>query len=115
MLTARFSEIAQQPNAPFFNAGAGRGDFFARTKDIASLSALVKDDGIERGLDALLTEAERVTRFGFTATELERHKQDMLRNYEQYALEKENTESASRANEYVRHFLDNETLPSAGR
>ncbi|HEX5704682.1 MAG TPA: insulinase family protein [Pyrinomonadaceae bacterium] len=112
MLTARFSEIVQQPNAPFFNAGAGRGAFFARTKDIAFLSALVKDDGIERGLGALLTEAERVTRFGFTATELERHKQDTLRNYEQYALETENTESASRANEYVRHFLDDETLPS---
>lgn len=112
MLTARFSEMMQQPNAPFFNAGAGRGAFFARTKDVAFLSALVKDDGIERGLDALLTEAERVSRFGFTATELERQKQDTLRNYEQYALETENTESASRANEYVRNFLDNEPLPS---
>ncbi|HEV2884614.1 MAG TPA: insulinase family protein, partial [Pyrinomonadaceae bacterium] len=112
MLTARFSEMIQQPNAPFFNAGAGRGAFFARTKDVAFLSALVKDDGIERGLEALLTEAERVSRFGFTATELERQKQDTLRFYEQYALETENTESASRANEYVRNFLDNEPLPS---
>jgi zinc protease len=112
MLTARFSEMIQQPNAPFFNAGAGRGAFFARTKDVAFLSALVKDDGIERGLDALLTEAERVSRFGFTATELERQKQDTLRFYEQYAVETENTESASRANEYVRNFLDNEPLPS---
>lgn len=112
MLTARFSEMMQQPNAPFFNAGAGRGAFFARTKDVAFLSALVKDDGIERGLDALLTEAERVSRFGFTATELERQRQDTLRTYEQYALETENTESASRANEYVRNFLDNEPLPS---
>ena len=112
MLTARFSEMVQQTNAPFFNAGAGRGAFFARTKDVASLSALVKDDGIERGLEALLTEAERVSRFGFTATELERQKQDTLRYYEQYAVETENTESASRANEYVRNFLDNEPLPS---
>ena len=112
LLTARFSEMVQQPDAPFFNAGAGRGSFFARTKDVAFLSALVKDDGIERGLDALITEAERVSRFGFTATELERQKQDTLRNYEQYALESENTESASRANEYVRNFLDGEPLPS---
>ena len=112
MLTARFSEMIQQPNAPFFNAGAGRGAFFARTKDVAFLSALVKDDGIERGLDALLTEAERVSRFGFTATELERQKQNTLRTYEQYAVETENAESAGRANEYVRNFLDNEPLPS---
>src|SRR5687767_6377062 len=40
MLTARFSEMVQQPNAPFFNAGAGRGAFFARTRDVAFLSAL---------------------------------------------------------------------------
>ena len=113
MLSARFSEIAQQPNAPFINAGAGRGNFFARSKDSATLFALVKEDGIERGLDAILSEAERVARFGFTATELDRQKQNVLRFYERYALEKENTESASRADEYVRNFLDGESLPSA--
>ena len=48
-------------------AFAGRGSFVARTKDEAALSsAIVKDDGIERGLDALVAEAERVSRFGFT-------------------------------------------------
>ena len=113
MLTARFSEIAQTPNAPFINAGAGRGSFFARSKDSATLAALVKEDGIERGLEALLIEAERVAKFGFTATEFDRQKQNLLRNYERYALEKENTESGSRADEYVRNFLDNESLPSA--
>lgn len=112
MLTARFSEMVQQPDAPFFNAGAGRGAYFARARDVAFLSALVKDDGIERGLEALLTEAERVSRFGFTATELDRQKEETLRTYEQYALETENTESANRANEYVRNFLDGETLPT---
>ncbi len=112
MLQARFSEIAQRPNAPFLNAGAGRNSFFARSKDTATLIALVKDDGIERGLDALLTEAERVARFGFTATELDRQKQNVLRYYERYAVETENTESGGRADEYVRNFLDNESLPS---
>lgn len=112
MLSARLAEITQQPNAPFINAGAGRNNFFARSKDTATLLALVKEDGIERGLDALLSEAARVARFGFTATELERQKQDVLRNYEQYALEKETTESGQRAAEYIRNFLDEEPLPS---
>lgn len=112
MLSARFSEIVQQPDAPFLNAGAGRNNFFARSKDTATLIALVKEDGIERGLEALLNEAARVARFGFTATELDRQKQDVLRNYEQYALEKENTESGQRAAEYIRNFLDGEPLPS---
>lgn len=113
MLSARFAEVTQQPNAPFINAGAGRGNFFARSKDAATLVALVKEDGVERGLDALLSEAARVQRFGFTATELDRQKQNVLRNYERYALEKENTESAERADEYVRNFLDDEPGPSA--
>ena len=113
MLSARFSEIAQQPNAPFINAGAGRGSFFARSKDSATLFALVKEDGIERGLDAILSEAERVEKFGFTATELDRQKQNVLRQYERNAIEKENRDSGSRADEYVRNFLDNESLPTA--
>ena len=113
MLSARFAEITQQPNAPFLNAGAGRNNFFAKSKDTATLVAIVKEDGIERGLGALLNEAERVARFGFTATEFDRQKQDVLRNYEQYALEKENTESGQRAAEYIRNFLDSEPLPSA--
>jgi zinc protease len=113
MLSARFSELAQKPDAPFIGAGAGRGRFLARSKDSASLGALVKEDGVERGLDALLTETERVARFGFTTTELERQKQSVLRTYERNALEKENRLSGSRADEYVRNFLENESLPTA--
>ena len=113
MLSARFSEMAQKPDAPFLGAFAGRGGFVAHNKDQASLSALVKEDGIERGLDALLTELERVRRFGFTATELDRQKQNILRGYERMITEKDNRESDSRADEYIRNFLENETLPSA--
>lgn len=113
MLSARFSELAQKPDAPFVQAFAGRGSFFARSKDSATLLALVKGNNIEPSLDALLSEAERVERFGFTATELERQKTNVLRNYERLAIEKENRLSASRADEYVRNFLQGETLPTA--
>ncbi|HET6979484.1 MAG TPA: insulinase family protein [Pyrinomonadaceae bacterium] len=113
MLNARFSELTQKPDAPFVLAFGGRGGFLARTKEIASLSALVKEDGIERGLQALLTEAERVARFGFTETELSRQKANVLRNYERLAIEKDNTLAFNRASQYVRNFLIDETLPSA--
>ncbi|PYS26964.1 MAG: insulinase family protein, partial [Acidobacteria bacterium] len=113
MLSARLSELTQKPDPPFTLAFGGRGSFIGRTKDSATFTALVKEDGVERGLDALLTEAERVGRFGFTATELERQKQAALRNYERLALEKENRQAGSRADEYVRNFLQDETLPSA--
>jgi zinc protease len=113
MLSARFAEIAQKPDAPFLQAFTGRGPFLTRSKDNASLGALVKEDSIERGLETLVSEAERVTRYGFTATELERQKITVLRNYERNMAERENRVSASRADEYVRNFLRQETLPSA--
>lgn len=113
MLNARFGELAQKPDAPFVFGFSGRGGFLARSKEIASLSALVKEGAVENAMRALLTEAERVARFGFTETELARQKASVLRNYERLALEKENALASSKADEYVRSFLTGETLPSA--
>jgi len=61
-VSARFGEMAQKPDAPFLGAGAGRGSFFSQDKDEAQLSARVKEDGIEKGLEAVLAEVERVAR-----------------------------------------------------
>ena len=72
----------------------------------------MKDGGVERGMKAVLTEAERVARFGFTATELDRRKQTILRARERALAEKDNVLAATRADEYVRNFLVGETLPS---
>jgi zinc protease len=113
MLSARFTEIAQKPDAPFLGAGVGRSPFVAQTKDEAQLSARVKEDSIEKGLDAMLAEVERVTRFGFTATELDRQRQNLLRAYERIVTEDQNRQSNSRADEYVRNFLTDEPLPGA--
>lgn len=112
MLNARFAELAQKPEAPFLMAIAGREIFLARTKEQASLTAIVREDGIERGLAALATEAERVTRFGFTTVEFDRQRQNLLRAYERLVTERDNRESESRADEYIRHFLEDETLPT---
>jgi len=113
MLSTRFSEMAQKPDAPFLGAGAGRSSFINPAKDEAQLSARVKEDGIEKGLDAMLTEVERVTRFGFTATELDRQRQNRLRSYERIVIEDQNRFSNSRADEYIRNFLTDEPLPGA--
>ncbi|HJU93830.1 MAG TPA: insulinase family protein [Pyrinomonadaceae bacterium] len=113
MLNARFSELAQKPDAPFIFSFSGRGSFLGRTRDIAYLSALAKEGAIENAMRALLTESERVARFGFTETELARQKLSVLRNYERLALEKENVTSSAKAAEYIRNFLMDETLPSA--
>ena len=110
MLNARLAEIAQKGNPPFIGAGSSYGNLI-RTRDAYTLYATVQDGGIERGLDAILTEAERVARHGFTATELERQKTNLLRAYERAYAEREKTESSSYADEYVRAFLEAEPIP----
>jgi zinc protease len=113
MLGARLDEAAQGPNAPFIKAAAQRALFPApRTKDVAELEALVANDGVTKGLDALVTELERVQRFGFTTSELTREKQAMMLSYEQVVTESPDRESASRADEYTRNFLEGEALPT---
>jgi zinc protease len=75
------------------------------------LAALVKEDGIEPGLDALVTESARAARFWFTAAELERQKRDTLRRYESAYAERGQEESADLAAEYIRNFTQQEPIP----
>ncbi len=113
MLGARLDELTQTADAPFLRAAADRGLFpMPRTKDEAILQALVSPDGISHGLEALVTELQRVVRFGFTATELTRAKQAMMVGYERVVTESPDRESASRADEYTRNFLEGEALPT---
>ncbi len=110
MMGARFSELAQKPDAPIVGAGGGRGGF-VRSKDVVTLGAGVKGDAIEKAFEALFTEAERAGRFGFTPGELERVKVNMLTGLERAVKEKENTTAAAIAGELVRHVTDQEPVP----
>lgn len=110
MLNLRLGEIARNPNPPFLGAGSSKGSL-VRSKGAYLLSANVPEDGIERGLEVVFTEAERVARFGFTASELERQKIDVLRGIERAYTDRANRGSASYAAEYSRAFLDDEPIP----
>src|SRR5213075_2640013 len=113
MLSNRLQEIADKPNAPFLGAGAGRSPFIAKPKDEASLEGAVKPGGVQAGMEAVLAEAQRVDRFGFTATELDREKQDTLRAYERMLTQKDSRTSASHAAEQIRNYITGESLPGA--
>ena len=110
MLLGRLDEIAEQPDAPFLASGTNRGLYVLSTQ-VTSLQVLVPDDGIERGLAAIVEELERVRRFGFTQTELDREVLTRLTTYQRMATEVSTTESAALADEYTRNFLQNEPIP----
>lgn len=113
MLDARLDELSQAANPPFITAAADRSLFGApRTRDEAVLQAMVANDGVARGLDALVTELQRIVTFGFTATELDRARRARMAGYERAVTESTDRESESRADEYTRNFLQSEALPT---
>ena len=110
MFNERLSEIVQKPDPPFLTAISSKQRFVGPA-DVYILSALVEEGRIPTGLRALLAEAERVARFGFTPTELERRKTEMLRIFERAFAERETEDSGDYAEEFTRSFLDGEPTP----
>jgi len=110
MVNARLSELTQEADPPFlYGVSASAG--IVRSRDFYIQAAGVREGQVIRGLEALLTEAERADRHGFTQTELDRLKADLWRAYEQAYAERDKRESASLAAEYMRHFLEAEPIP----
>ncbi len=110
MLNNRFAEIARQPNPPFVRGSSNQGQLI-RPVGAYFLSASVLENSIERGLESLFTEAERVARFGFTESELERQKTNLLRGMERSYTNRDNRDSGAFAREYTRAFLSGESIP----
>ncbi len=104
MFNQRLDEIVRRPGAPFSGAGASQGRL-VRALETFQLSAVVADGGIADGLTSVLTEAERVRRFGFTQTELDRAKTSLLRSLELQYAERARTNSATFAARYSDHVL----------
>lgn len=109
-LNNRFTEINRRPDAPFLAAGAGHGRL-VRTVDAAFLQVVTEEDGILAGLEALLIEALRVQRHGFSEAEIERARRQLLRFMQSAYNERENTDSQIFTTEYTRHFLNDEAFP----
>ncbi|HCA81834.1 MAG TPA: hypothetical protein DEP53_19050 [Bacteroidetes bacterium] len=110
MLSARYAERTQKPNPPYIFA-AGMDQRFLGNVQITALVAALKENSVLDGIDALVTEAYRGKQHGFTATELERQKKQVLSQYENMFKEREKRQSRALADEYVRNFLQRETIP----
>jgi zinc protease len=114
MLNARFRELTQKENPPFLYAGANFGSF-ARLHESFNVQAATGTNDIRKGIDAVAEEIERVKRHGFTEPELERAKKDLLASYENAWNNRDKTESAAYADEYIRNFTTDEPVPGIGK
>jgi zinc protease len=111
MLNARLSEISLKQDAPFIGASTSYGQFLARSGDAYSSYASAKENQIDKSLEILLQENERVKKYGFLESEFERQKEEMLSNMEKSSKEADKTESANFCDEYASNFLSEEPIP----
>lgn len=112
MQNERLEEILQKANPPFIYAEATDGNFMiTNTKEAWNVNALVKEGEINRALDALVTETERVKQYGFTPSEYDRARTRILKQYETEYKERDKQKNRSYANEYVNHFTQGGYIP----
>ncbi len=111
MINARLNELTQKPSSPFMYAGTNYGGFMARNIDAYLAFAVAKENKIDSALKVIIDENARVEKYGFTQTEFEREKKDILREYEKRYAERDKQKSRNLVQEYLQNFLENEPYP----
>ncbi|MCD6026380.1 MAG: insulinase family protein [Solimicrobium sp.] len=110
MLNQRIQELTQQTDAPFLAGGSAIRPIVHGHESFSSI-AVIGRASVKPAIEALLQENQRARQFGFNADELQRAKKNQLRFFESAYNERNKSESASFAAEYIRHFLSDEAIP----
>ncbi|MGE5181111.1 MAG: M16 family metallopeptidase [Acidobacteriota bacterium] len=110
MMRARFSELGEDPAAPFTFASSATTSF-VRTSDLFLRDAQAKEGRTADALALLFREIRRVEKHGFLASELERARADVMAEYENEAKEWDKTQDRLIADEITRLFFAHEQMP----
>ena len=112
MYNNRMEELTQKANPPFIFGYGYYGTFFVSdTKDAWTGLAYAKDkDGIDEALTAIMAENKRMQQYGFTASEFERAKADLMKQIENQYDERDKQETSRYFYPILNHFLTNEPL-----
>ncbi|HBX52926.1 MAG: hypothetical protein A2275_14780 [Bacteroidetes bacterium RIFOXYA12_FULL_35_11] len=110
MISKRLQELTLLATPPFMQAACMYTKFLG-PKDIYISFALTQNTGLEKGLETIVEENERVKRFGFTQTELDREKKSFLKEVEKQYNERNKRKSQSILSELRGHFMDQDPLP----
>ena len=112
MLSQRLEELAQSATPPFIQASIYDGDFFlSKTKKALCGIAVTNENDLTKGISTVYREMLRAVRNGFTESEYERARAEILTHIESAYNERNKVKSANYCKEYVRHFIDNEPIP----
>jgi len=114
MLGRRLNDLTKTANPPFIFAGTGYGQDVG---DLATYNSYATADAkdIKRAYQAILDENQRVLQHGFTQSELDREKANLMRQAEQSVAEEDKQESNRVVGRYIGNFLDGNPIPNAAQ
>ncbi len=105
MMGQRMSELTQKADPPFLVGFSNYSNFLADLDSYTSLALAKETEGLTTALATLVQENERVRKYGFTASELERTKQNFQHHVERAYKERDKSQSAQFVTAYTDHFL----------
>jgi len=111
MINNRLEELANSPKPPFTYGFSYYGGTYSPKKNAYQSFAMAGENSQLEALEALITENERVKRYGFNESEFKRAKEEYLANLERSYKDRDKQESNRIIGQYVSHFLENLPIP----
>ncbi len=115
MMNERLNDISRKPDAPFLGASFDPVSSFGicPTLDVTGGYVRTADGKLAEGYKALLTEMERMRRYGFTEGEYERAKNNLLSSIETQYNSRDDRRHDSFADRCINNFRLGEPMPDA--
>lgn len=108
MFNERCAKVAARPSPPFYRAEMAIVEHTLTMRTLTVHAEAVQGEEIA-SLTALLTEIERIARFGFDANELRMATANVLASLEAQFIERDQTDSTLLASDLVDYFLSGNT------
>ncbi|WP_298248157.1 pitrilysin family protein [uncultured Christiangramia sp.] len=111
MINNRLQELANSSTPPFTYGFSYYGGTYSPKKNAYQSFAMAGENSQMEALKALVTENERVKRYGFSEAEFERAKKEYLAQLEKAYKDRDKQESNRIIGQYVSHFLEDSPIP----
>ena len=113
MFDQRLSDMAQEPECPFDMAYSYDGPYIlANTMDAFTIDVMPKEGKAEAATQAVLVEAQRAAKYGFTESEYDRARDEYLSRLEKRYNERDKVSNENYGRQYCSNYLDGEPIPS---
>ena len=108
----RIDELLEKNELAFLNSGLGSSQV-SSLDEYKIVSVTLNEAKINEGIIDFLTFIKQIEKFGFLNSELDLAKKNYLQYLKQNIINEETRSSESYANEYQRHFLNDEMISSS--